>query len=101
MRRPTIAALALSSLFAVAGCGHDGHPEADGQTSEMMAVNLSEAPAPVQAAIRRDYPGATVTYIGKHEMGDHSHYHVELTTADGKTVYHTYSPAGTDMSDPH
>lgn len=101
MRRPLFAAVVcLAAASAVVGCGQGGGTD-HGSTSQMDQMKLADAPQPVRDAIKRDYPGGTVTYLAKHEMGEKTHYHVELTTADGKTVYHTYSPSGTDMSDPH
>jgi YD repeat-containing protein len=58
-------------------------------------------PAPVQEAVRRDYPAAEVVSSG-HEWYDKdgsAHYHVKVKTPDGKTNSVEYDAAGKRLAD--
>ena len=58
-------------------------------------------PAGVQAAVKRDYPGATVTSAGSEfsNKDETAHYHVKGRMADGKMIDAEYDQSGRKLSD--
>lgn len=95
--RPQLAVLIVGLGLSAGGCAGMGH----GEGSDFQTIRIDDAPSAVQAAVHREFPGATIKFVGRHHLGAEEHYHVELTTTDGRTVYRTYSPEGVDMSQGH
>jgi hypothetical protein len=102
--RLSLAVAALGLTF-VTGCqnrmmgGGDRHAHAGHHGYHEHP--FSQMPAPVQEAVRRDYPNAEVVSSG-HEWLDRdgsAHYHVKVRTPNGGTNTAEYDAMGKRLAD--
>lgn len=84
----------VCAIPLIAGCSSSSHEHPGHSGYEQ--ISMDRAPDAVRDAIRRDYPDAQIRHIGRefYDKKGTAHFHVMLTTADGKRQSVEYSEAG-------
>lgn len=82
------------AISLIAGCGSSSHDHPGHSGYEQ--ISLDSAPDAVRDAVRRDYPKAQVRHVGRefYDKEGTAHFHVMLTTADGKRQSVEYDESG-------
>ena len=98
---PLAVAAAAALVAAGTGCTTSGHGHDHAGHHGYHEHPFERMPADVQAAVKRDYPGATVTSAGSEfsDKDETAHYHVKLRMPDGKMVQAEYDQSGRKLAD--